>query len=158
MSNPEGWYNGAGNKLYLGNQKLDVMRYGSTFQLPYNPKEYTPNPKYFNTRQSSAKARQQFSYHNESTDDLFNEYTRPLLNPVNAPMDGFKYARNQYDIGQFQKPTPKEFETVYPINQQYEYHNYFPNVINAETGGLPQVALRGNSHNEYVIQQRFTRR
>ena len=25
--NPEGWYNGAGNKLYLANQKTDSMRY-----------------------------------------------------------------------------------------------------------------------------------
>ena len=49
--NPEGWYNGAGNKLYLANQKTDSMRYGSTLPLPYNPREYTPNPKYFNNRQ-----------------------------------------------------------------------------------------------------------
>jgi hypothetical protein len=156
--NPEGWYNGAGNKLYLANQKTDAMRYGSTFQLPYNPKEYTPNPKYFNTRQSSANMRKQFSYHNESTDDSFNELQQPVFVPQNAPMDGFKYARDPYDIGQFQRPTSKEFRTTYPVEQQQEYHNFFPYVRNAETGGLPQVVQGGNSHNEYVIQQRFTRR
>ena len=134
------------------------MRYGSTFQLPYNPKEYTPNPKYFNTRQSSANMRKQFSYHNESTDDSFNELQQPVFVPQYAPMDGFKYARDPYDIGQFQRPTSKEFRTTYPVEQQQEYHNYFPYVVNAETGGLPQVVQGGNSHNEYVIQQRFTRR
>jgi hypothetical protein len=156
--NPAGWYNGAGNKLYLSNEKTDDMRYGSTLPLSYNPKEYAPNPKYFNTRPSSANMRKQFSYHNESTDDSFNEYTRPIMTSQYPPMDGFKFARDQYDIGQFQKPTPKEFQDVYPINWQYEYHNYFPNVINAETGGLPQVVRTGNPQNEYIIQQRFTRR
>jgi hypothetical protein len=156
--NPEGWYNGSGNKLYLANQKTDTMRYGSTLQLPYNPREYTPNPKYFNNRQSSANMRKQFSYRNESTDDLFNEYTQPIMTPQYPPMDGFKYARNQYDIGQFQKPTPKEFQDVYPINWQYEYHNDFPNVINAETGGLPQEVSLGSGSRDYIQQQRFTRR
>lgn len=154
--NPEGWYNGAGNKLYLANQKTDSMRYGSTLPLQYNPREYTPNPKYFNNRQSSVNMRKQFSYRNESTDDLFNEYTQPIMTSQYPPMDGFKYARNQYDIGQFQRPTPKEFQDVYPINWLAEYHNDFPNVINAETGGLPQVAKL--SSNDYIQQQRFTQR
>ena len=96
--NPEGWYNGAGNKLYLANQKTDSMRYGSTLPLPYNPREYTPNPKYFNNRQSSSNMRKQFSYRNESTDDSFNELQQPIMTPQYAPMDGFKFARDQYNM------------------------------------------------------------
>ena len=39
--NPNGWYNGAGNRLYLANEKTDQMRYGRTFYLNYKPSPLT---------------------------------------------------------------------------------------------------------------------
>ena len=42
--------------------------------------------------------RKQFSYRNESTDDSFNELQQPIMTPQYAPMDGFKFARDQYNM------------------------------------------------------------
>lgn len=49
-------------------------------------------------RQSSSNMRKQFSYRNESTDDSFNELQQPIMTPQYAPMDGFKFARDQYNM------------------------------------------------------------
>jgi hypothetical protein len=70
-------------------------------------------------------------------------------------MIGFEQARDQYDFQQFLKPTPKELQTVYPVVQRQQYHNYFPDTINQETGGIAQVAMM--SPNEFIIQSRYRR-
>ena len=160
--NPEGWYNGVANKLFLGNEKLDKMRYSNTFKLPPQPVRNfgeEVNPRKFHGRIDSHNSRRKFSHQNESLNDNFNQLQQPIWNTQYAPTDdGFKYARDQYDIGQFQKPTPKFFETTYPSEQQMLYHNWFPYIINGQTGGIPQQAdVMRNSSIEYIIQQRFRR-
>jgi hypothetical protein len=70
-------------------------------------------------------------------------------------MVGFDEARDAYDFQQFVRPTPKEFQTVYPVVQRQQYHGYFPDTINAETCGESQVAMM--SPNEFIIQSRYRR-
>lgn len=165
--NPEGWYNGVGNKLFLGNEKLDKMRYSNTFKLPPQPTHNSfgiegelPNPRAFHSRIDNHNTRRKFSYHNESLNDNFNQLQQPVwCSQYASTQDGFKYARDQYDFGQFQTPTPKFFNVTYPEVLRQQYHNYFPQVINEETGGVEQKAtVMGNSEREYIIQQRFTRK
>ena len=158
--NPEGWYNGVGNKLFLGNEKLDKMRYSNTFKLPPQPIRNIGeevNPRAFHGRIDNHNIRRKFSYKNESLNDNFNQLQQPVWNSQYAPTDdGFKYARDQYDIGQFQSPTSKFFETTYPSVQHEQYHNYFPNTINSQTGGIPQTFdIMGNIEREYIVQMRF---
>jgi hypothetical protein len=151
--NPDGWYNGSGNRLYLANQKTDQMRYGRTYQLNYKPAPYDPNPAYYRQRLKSNKSL--YSKPVQSTNKTFNELQRPIFTSQYPPMDGFNYARDQYDFQQFVKPTPKELQTVYPVVQRQQYHNYFPDTINQETGGVAQVAMM--SPNEFIIQSRYRR-
>lgn len=150
--NPIGWYNGAGNKLYLANEKTDQMRYGRTYQLNYKPKPYDPNPAYYRQK---LKANVSYSKPLQSTNETFNELQRPIFTSQYAPMVGFEQARDQYDFQQFSRPTAKEFQTVYPVVQRQQYHNYFPDTINEETGGIPQMAMM--SPNEFIIQSRYRR-
>jgi hypothetical protein len=128
------------------------MRYGRTYQLNYKPKPYDPNPAYYRQK---LKANVSYSKPVQSTNETFNELQRPVFTSQYAPMVGFEQARDQYDNQQFSRPTAKEFQTVYPVVQRQQYHNYFPDTINEETGGIPQMAMM--SPNEFIIQSRYRR-
>ena len=155
--NPKGWFKGETNKLYLSTVDQDEMRYNNTYQLPYRRTEFQPDPRQFNTRQSSANLRQKQSYKTESQNDIFNELQRPVMISQYAPMNGFDQAYNPNEFAQYQKYIiPKEFQVTYPMIQQQIYTNSFPYVVDQETGGEPQKA-RVNK-NDYIVQQRFSKK
>lgn len=155
--NPKGWYQGDNNKLYLASVDHDEMRYGSTYQLPYTRTEYQPDPRQFNTRQSSANLRQKMAYKTESQNDIFNALQRPVMVSQYAPMNGFDQAYNPNEFAQYQKYiVPKEFQVTYPMIQQAVYTNSFPYVVDQETGGEPLKARI--NRNDYIVQQRFSKK
>ena len=155
--NPKGWYLGESNKLYLASVAHDEMRYGNTYQLPYTRTEFQPDPRQFNTRQSSANMRQKMAYKTESQNDIFNALQRPVMVSQYAPMNGFDQAYNPNEFAQYQKYiVPKEFQVTYPMIQQAVYTNSFPYVVDQETGGEPLKA-RVN-RNDYIVQQRFSKK
>ena len=92
--NPNGWYNGAGNRLYLANEKTDQMRYGRTFHLNYKPSPYDPNPAYYRQKLKANKT-VSYSKPQQSTNKTFNELQRPVFTSQYAPMTGFEFAQNE---------------------------------------------------------------
>ena len=139
-----GWSNGISNPLFLINQQTENRRYAQTFPMPKFKPKIKPQPTQAYSQLSKIIFTPQYSY------------------PVVSPFDT---ARNQYDFGQFQNFAPSVFNSVFPVKLQQDFPQYFPYVINEETGGEglqvntnASANIPNNKLSSYLTNQRFTRR
>lgn len=139
-----GWSNGISNPLFLINQQTENRRYAQTFPMPkFKPKRIS---------------RPTQAYSQLSKIIFTPQYSQPEYSP-------FDTARDPYDFGQFQNFAPSVFNTVFPVKLQQNYPQYFPYVINEETGGEglqvntnASANIPNNKLSSYLTNQRFTRR
>ena len=139
-----GWSNGISNPLFLINQQTENRRYAQTFPMPkFKPKRIS---------------RPTQAYSQLSKIIFTPQYSQPEYSP-------FDTARNQYDFGQFQNFAPSVFNSVFPVKLQQDFPQYFPYVINEETGGEglqvntnASANIPNNKLSSYLTNQRFTRR
>ena len=128
----EGFGNGRNNSLFNVNNIVDNMRYTNTFAMPNPP---APKPRGLPIQ--------------------FIEAQRPVFNTQYASCtDGFRYSRNPYLFGQYQKLEPNTLLTPFSSQIINSRVNDFPAEIDRRTGGLEQIV---SPNFDFVMNSRFVK-